>query len=229
MILKKIIFLILFGGVLVSCVDGEDTLEDENLIPSAPQLVYPSDNLLCIENVLEFKWNPTTDGNADGVTYQVDVAEDNQFTSIAHTARPSTTTQTFTLKKGTAYYWRVRSIDNRNASSTYSPTFKFYTQGEAISNHLPFAPELVSPSQEVLENSEDILLQWKASDMDNDALVFDVYFGTENPPIKKIAENHDKTSFGVSTMAATEYYWKIVVKDDQGGTTLGPIWNFRIE
>ena len=38
MILKKIIFLILFGGVLVSCVDGEDTLEDENLIPSAPQL-----------------------------------------------------------------------------------------------------------------------------------------------------------------------------------------------
>ena len=61
MILKKIIFLILFGGVLVSCVDGEDTLEDENLIPSAPQLVYPSDNLLCIENVLEFKWNPTTD------------------------------------------------------------------------------------------------------------------------------------------------------------------------
>lgn len=77
------------------------------------------------------------------------------------------------------------------------------------------------------ENEGTTTLEWTGSDTDGDPLVFDIYFGTDNPPETLISENQNVTSINVTTVAATDYFWKVVVKDDKGGQTIGQIWNFR--
>ena len=201
--------------------------EDVNVVPTVPELVYPSNNLLCINNVLDFQWNASSDGNGDVITYLIEISKDNQFTEITHMVTGSKTTQNITLERGFAYYWRVKATDSKNASSDYSTTFNLYTQNEAISNHLPFVPEVVKPLMNATENEGTTTLEWTGSDTDGDPLVFDIYFGTDNPPETLISENQNVTSINVTTVAATDYFWKVVVKDDKGGQTIGQIWNFR--
>ena len=67
------------------------------------------------------------------------------------------------------------------------------------------------------------------SDVDaSDVLTYDVYFGTVNPPTVKVAENKTTPTYeATSLQAATQYYWRVVVKDNKGGATTGQVWNFR--
>lgn len=227
--MQKLIYISILCLCIAACQNSEqDTPPVEvNILPEIPQLVFPTNSLLCIDNVLEFKWNISSDANGDVITYEIDIAKDNQFTEIAHTASSMTTSQTFTLEKGLAYYWRVRATDSKSGFSAYSPTFNLYTASEGISNHLPFSPDLVMPLAESSNNSGAISLEWIGSDIDEDPLHFDVYFGTDNPPASSVSDNQNETTFEVTTVADTQYYWKVVAKDDKGGQTISQIWNFK--
>ncbi|MEP2280367.1 MAG: hypothetical protein ABJI11_13100, partial [Maribacter sp.] len=101
----------------------------------------------------------------------------------------------------------------------------FYTEGEPIVNELPNTPELISPNlnEVVLETST--VLTWSAIDLDNDQLTYDIYFGlSANPQI--IVENSINMSYEVGLSKNRIYYWRIVAKDEYGGTSLSPIWSF---
>jgi hypothetical protein len=141
----------------------------------------------------------------------------------------SSRTQAVTLDKGKAYYWRVKAIDSKNASSAYSGTFSFYTEGLAVANHLPFLPEIIQPEINTTISGVTATLKWFASDVDtSDVLTYDVYFGTANPPTVKVAENKTTPTYEAnSLLATTQYYWRVVVKDNKGGETRGQVWNFR--
>jgi hypothetical protein len=225
--LKFIVITLFISG----CSGGSD--EDnstppnpENIAPTTPILVYPTNNLLCVNNVLEFQWNASTDIDGDAITYKIEIAKSNQFSQIAFSSNLSTTKNAFTLEKGIAYYWRVQAIDSKNKSSNYSSIFNLYTEGIGVSNHLPFAPELIKPEFNSIKSAGDVTLEWLGSDTDNDPLTFDVYFGTNNPPTI-VSQNQNTKSFKVSTIASTTYYWKVVVKDGKGGETIGQIWKFN--
>ncbi len=56
-----------------------------NTAPTVPTLTYPTNNLLCIDNVLNFTWNASTDAEGGVITYEIQVSKDNLFTQIAHT------------------------------------------------------------------------------------------------------------------------------------------------
>ena len=213
--------------LIVSCGgSSKGDLKEVNLLPSIPILTDPANNLLCISNDLVFQWVASSDGNGDAITYYVEIATDNQFSDIIYSASGSVTSLNITLDKGVAYYWRVQATDSQNADSGYSLTYNLYTELEGISNHLPFAPDLVGPAFGASETSGFTDLQWNASDIDGDPLVYDVYFGTDNPPTALVAENQSETMLEVATQPATQYYWKTVVKDGQGGQTIGQVWNF---
>lgn len=228
--MKKFIYILSLLVWSCSGGSGDDDVTsppiETNVAPTIPTLVYPTNNLLCINNILDFEWNASTDSNNDNITYTIQVSKDNQFNQIDFTANSPSTIHTFTLEKGIAYYWRVKATDSNNASSNYSSTFNLYTEGEGVSNHLPFSPELVNPILNAIEQSGSINLEWVGSDTDNDPLTFDVYFGTENPPTTLVSENQNESTLNANTISATNYYWKIVVKDDNGGNTIGQIWNF---
>lgn len=228
--MKNFIYLSIIGLVAISCGGGSDDSENEvkNTAPTVPVLTQPADNKLCVDNTVSFEWNKSADTNNDNITYKIEIASDNQFSQIIKTAEGSSTSTQLELEKNTAYYWRIKATDNEGLSSDYSPVYKFYTAGDAEVNHLPFLPELTAPEINALLSTATATLAWNASDTDaEDILTYEVYFGTANPPNVKINENNTTKSEEVTLQPSTEYFWRVVVKDNKGGETIGQIWRFK--
>jgi hypothetical protein len=229
--MKNFIYLSIIGLLSISCGGGggDDPIpEVKNAAPSTPTLVAPLDNKLCVNNIVLFQWNEVKDPNNDAITYQLQVAKDNQFSQIVKTVEKAINTEGFQLEKGVAYYWRIKATDSKGLSSSYSTTYKFYTASEAVVNHLPFSPELVQPAVNTVLNTTTASLGWNATDVDvTDVLTYDVYLGTANPPTVKIKENATAKTLNVTLEPAKEYFWKVVVKDNKGGETIGQVWTFK--
>jgi hypothetical protein len=134
---------------------------------------------------------------------------------------------TIFLDKGKAFYWRVKAIDSENAESGFSTSSQFLTEGDGVKNHLPFSPDLITPTANETIDGTSAILKWSAADVDNDTLTFDIYFDTASDPLTKVSENQLETTYAVSNLtAATTYYFKVVVKDGKGGETIGQVWSF---
>lgn len=235
--MKNSIYFLIISFSLMACGgSGDDTPapipQPINNNPTKPINSSPVNSQLCIDNTVTFEWNASTDSDGDAVSYELQVATSNQFSENLETLRNISTTSTqISLEKGVAYYWRVKAKDSKNGSSDYSDTFQFYTEGDGESNHLPFLPIIVSPSLNEIVQTTSTTLEWTASDVDNDELVFDVYFGKENPPTTKVSEDQSELMFSVDLITSTHYYWKIDVKESKanGGVTKGQVWSFKTD
>mgnify|MGYP006162604251 CR=1 FL=1 len=228
--MKNLIYLTIIGLLFAACGGSDDSGSSEaiNVAPTVPALKVPADNKLCVDNTVSFQWDLSTDANKDVITYQIQVAKENTFAQIVKSSEVTTNNTSIALEKNTAYFWRVKATDSKGLASTYSATFKLYTSGETVVNHMPFSPELVSPVLNATLNATTVSLKWNATDVDTaDALTYDVYFGTTNPPTEKVSENKSEKTIDVTTVATKEYFWKVVVKDNKGGETVGQIWKFK--
>jgi hypothetical protein len=225
-----LIIVILFLFSCSSKSDDEPNPATINNAPNKPIISAPSNNLLCINNVVQFQWEAAIDIDGDMVSYQLQLATNNQFTEdVENSSSTSKTSYELSLNKGTIYYWRVKAIDVKGLSSEFSNTFQFYTEGDGVINHLPFAPNVVTPKLNQNIQATTAQLDWNANDVDNDKLTFDVYFGTVNPPTNKVSENQSAKTFNVTLNSSTSYYWKIVVNDGNGGIVIGQTWNFKTD
>ncbi|WP_298551418.1 hypothetical protein [uncultured Algibacter sp.] len=53
---------------------------------------------------------------------------------------------------------------------------------------------------------------------------------TASNPIVKVSENQTEITFNAANLtAATTYYFKVVVKDVNGGVTIGQVWPFKTQ
>ena len=231
--MKKIFYIAITSIFIWSCGGGGGGDKPDptpvNHEPTKPTLSSPANNSLCIDNVVNFQWNASTDSDGDAISYIIEVSKNNQFSTLEHNFTVSATTKSITLEKGVAYYWRVKAKDSKNATSDYSSTFQLYTEGEGVTNHLPFNPVLVKPDLNSIIQTASTTLEWSATDVDGDTLSYDVYFGTDASASTLVSENQSATTYNASLQASTNYYWKIVVKDNQGGQTIGQIWNFKTD
>lgn len=201
--------------------------EEENTAPTTPSLIYPSNNEVCIDNNIVFKWGESTDAEGNRITYNIEIAENNSFSPILQTTTSFSQSKLIPLTRGNAYYWRIIAVDSRGAESSYSSINQFITEGDGVSNHLPFAPSLVAPALNSEIEGTSTTLSWSASDVDEDALTFDVYLDTNSEPVTLVSENQSESTYNVSGLAASsKYYFKIVVKDGNGGVSIGQIWSF---
>ncbi|WP_025665757.1 fibronectin type III domain-containing protein [Aquimarina megaterium] len=220
---------ILSSLFLFSCSGDDNTvIPIVNTVPSIPSLVFPTNNLVCTNFNLEFDWGAAVDSDGDSIRYTIDIATDTSFGTILFTATTNETIQTFTLEKGTTYFWRVKASDSAGNESEYSDVQTFFTEPDAGVNTIPNAPLLTSPSLGDSVSGTNITLDWDATDGDNDPLTFDLYFGDTNPPVL-VSEDMNVSTFDVTISTNTTYYWRVVVKDDKQGATIGQIWNFRTE
>jgi len=232
--IKKIVWIAIVGCLTLSC--GSDSSEPtdppptENTAPSTPVQTYPANNELCIDNTVNFQWNASTDPESNPISYVVEVSENNSFSPLTTSKTVSSTSTSIALDKGVAYYWRVKATDSQNASSSPSSANGFYTEGEGVTNYTPFAPDVVSPDLGSTVQTATVTLKWSSSDVDNDALTYDVYVGTTNPPTTMVSQNQTEDTYIIDPLTASiSYYWKIDVKDGKGGQTIGQVWNFTTD
>ena len=96
--------------------------------PNQPQNNLPANNTVKVANQsITFDWvSPTDTGIIQSpISYTIEFANSNVFTTIIQTSNSSTTTfsQAFTLTG--EYYWRIKTSDVAGNSSIYSAPFKF--------------------------------------------------------------------------------------------------------
>lgn len=231
--MKILKYLVFIGIINWSCGSsggsGDTPAPEENKAPEAVgALVYPTDNLLCIDNTLNFQWSASTDPNGDNVNYILEIADNNQFTS-AEVFNVNGLTKTLTLEKAKSFYWRVQAQDSKNLKSPYSMVYKFYTEGVGEVNHIPFSPELVFPNNSANLSETSITLKWNGSDVDGDILSYDVFLDTNPTPSTKIGNNLNEKSLQVHLSANATYFWKVIMKDNNGGESIGSTWSFKTE
>ena len=129
-----------------------------------------------------------------------------------------------TLNNNTTYYWKIIAKDDHN-HTTEGAIWQFTTT-DGSNNQSPLLPSNPIPADQSNNISISTTLQWECTDPENDPLTFDVYFGTNNPP-SLATVNQSEFSFVPGILSQnTQYYWKIVAKDDQANQTEGVIWTF---
>ena len=228
---QSYLYLALVFVLIVSCggdSDGGEILPEENTSPSVPSQIYPLNNTICIDNNVVFEWNASTDAEGNNITYKIEISENSSFSSLSHSETSFSASKLISLTKGKAYYWRVKAVDSESAESAYSSVSQFLTEGDGVSNHVPFAPTLVAPALNSEIDGTSTILSWSASDVDDDPLTYDVYLDTNSDATTKVSENQSTTTFDATGLtAATTYYFKVVVKDDNDATSIGQVWSFN--
>ena len=100
-------------------------------------------------------------------------------------------------------------------------------QYDVMPNRAPAIPSSPDPANNATNTNAVLTLSWDCSDPDNDPLTYDVYFGTTSPPTTKVSPAQTaKTLWRGGLANNTAYYWQIIAKDNNGNSTLGPIWSF---
>ncbi|RPI04658.1 MAG: hypothetical protein EHM64_09295, partial [Ignavibacteriae bacterium] len=136
--------------------------------------------------------------------------------------------------KGKTIYFRTNPTTLTNIQAQYGPLTIENIIAECsqdgtplVTNNPPEAPSSPSPSDGATGVSTSPTLSWSCSDPDDDAVTYDVYFGTSSNPTTTIATNQNALSISRTGLASsTPYYWKIVAKDSKGATTTGSVWSF---
>lgn len=106
------------------------------------------------------------------------------------------------------------------------------TGNNTVTNRVPDKPKNPFPpdSSTNIDTNIIMVLSWQCSDPDEgDTLRYDVYASNDLPiggtPIVTDLSN---PSYGLGILAAsTNYYWKVVAKDNHGGISSGNVWRFR--
>lgn len=95
-------------------------------------------------------------------------------------------------------------------------------------NHPPFAPTEPAPEPGAAGQDIYLILRWSCADPDTgDTLKCDVFLDTLNPPITALARNQPYFNYAPRELNGKRtYFWKVVVRDNFGAETPGPVWSF---
>lgn len=194
-----------------------------NSAPSEPTNPTPSDGAVAQPTELTLRWN-ASDPDNDTLRFDVLVGKSNPPTTIVTSNQLQRVHYIAQLDSNSTYYWQVIARDNRGGV-TGGPIWRFRTE-QANENKAPFAPSNPSPAVGAVHRSPTVALTWTSGDPELDALRYDVYFGTTEAP-NLVASNISASTLQRSNLAPNaRYYWRVVARDNHGGETAGPVWNF---
>ncbi|AEX85244.1 WD40-like repeat protein [Marinitoga piezophila KA3] len=126
------------------------------------------------------------------------------------------------LEPGKQYYWKVEVFDelgNRNESDVF----------DFVTSHAPEKPEIIFPDiSEAI--SKDSTIVFASKDIDNDPLLYDIYFGNNIDSLKKVVENYSENKIRISEFSpGKRYKLKIAVKDGKGNYVESKIYDIKIK
>jgi len=224
--------LLVFGAALILLGCKQDEEPVLNLTdPTAAQLIFPYENSECnegtnitaTESTVLFEWEiaENTDSydlilkdlsSSQEVTYK---SPENQISIV--------------LLRATPYAWYVVSQSNTVSAVAESETWKFYNAGDGVLSYAPFPAEIISPAMAeiITSSSGEITLDWDGSDVDNDIIGYDLYFGTSDPPAI-LSSDLQESMLVVPVASDSIYYWGVTTKDEHGNSSESGIYQFKI-
>ncbi|PVD18065.1 hypothetical protein V512_014425 [Mesotoga sp. Brook.08.105.5.1] len=179
--------------------------------PDEPRLVYPSNgatDLTIGEVFLEWEHFDTA------LQFEVD------FNGESYTTRSSVIPVQL-IEKGRVYTWKVTAINEFDKRSS-SEEFSFTT----LQNMLPNEPSCLFPGNGTDNYPDAVILQWVCEDPEGDRLSYDVIFGEGDALCTREIGIPSSKLLVSELKSGTQYFWKVIAKDDYGGVTVGPLWTF---
>ena len=229
--MKRIIYICCFVVFTFGC---SDTTDDGPIIRAGQdpligvQLVFPQEASLCNEgtnptlneSTVFFEWEPNNNAESYTLTIEnLDTGNVTQYETIDFIF-------SVTIARATAFRWFVTY--NYQNEIEQSAIWNFYNAGSGAQTYAPFPAEIISPSMaQTIPATSSVTLEWSGSDVDNDIVAYDVYFGTNNEPNIN-STNITVTELEFSVVPNTIYYWNIVTKDAEGNTSESGVYQFRI-
>lgn len=207
---------------------GDELVERKE--PTVAVLVFPIADSECTEgtnkttteSTIKFEWTPGKNTDNYGLIVK------NLSTGLSTTYSTSQTYYELKLNRGIGYSWYVVSSTNGSSVKATSETRKFYNAGEGSSSYAPFPAESVSPKMNDIVNGSTTTLDWSATDVDNDIVSYEVFFGTTSSPESYKINLTESILNNVSIVSGTTYYWKIVTKDSKGNTSISDVFKFKV-
>ena len=223
--MKKIIYILSAITLFIGC-----SKEESPKNPTEAVLVFPDNNQECNQGVdvninqssVTFTWDASTN------TDSYDVVLKNLDTGTTTTHNSITNQLAITINKATPYSWSVISKSTSSTETAQSDTWKFYNAGDPVTSYTPFPAELVLPAMGAnITGVTSQTLSWQGSDIDNDIVSYDVYFGTVTPPTN-LQNSTAASALDVTVASGNTYFWRIVTRDGEGNTSQSEIFEFRV-
>jgi uncharacterized lipoprotein YddW (UPF0748 family) len=188
--------------------------------PPAPQLVFPNNSAVNIEDTIIFKWNYPDLASS----YRIQISKVPTFDSLI-VADQNNIIDTFRVITGLdgqqQYYWRVNST-NAGGTSSFSSTFNFTTG-------FPSTPLLAYPLNNTGFIPADTTLYWQPSQA---AVSYDLIlarsadFAANSIVIDTQAVSD--TNFVVTGMQVnTFHFWKVRANNIYGKSNWSSVWRFK--
>lgn len=219
------------GGGVTPPPGGDDDDPVAILDPTAATLVFPDDDTECnegeiisnTESRVTFQW--TESDNTDSYILTLT----NLSTGVSTNTNAGTNESSITLLRGTPYEWYVTSRSNTSTVTAKSETWRFYNEGEGIGNYAPFPAEAIYPERGATlpASTTSISLEWSASDIDNDIVEYEVFFGLESGTLESIGNITDST-IGVNVESGNIYSWYIKTLDGNNNVSISETFQFMV-
>lgn len=228
---KKIIPLCLLAiAIATSCSSDDEKANviDEDL-PSAAVLIFPHNNTECNEGEIIsdtetdvlFQWQEANYTSS----YILKITNLNDGTS-RNISTPATE-YLIRILRGTPYSWSVKSIASGTTETAESELWKFYNSGLPKESHPPFPAEAISPQNGSSVDEGSVLLQWEATDVDDDIASYTILLDTSSTPATEVG-NSSANSLNVTVSSGQVYYWKVITTDELGNESHSQIFQFKV-
>ena len=242
--MRQVLYIMCFAFFVFGCSksddDGGSIITEEEINPDdetidariAAKLVFPYKNSLCNEGInltptestVFFEWEANKD--ADGYTLIIE-----NLSSGAIISKITTQIKiAIVIQRATPYSWHVVSNSNDILiADEKSETWQFYNAAPGVEFYAPFPAAINSPAMAAtIPTTAEVTLNWTGSDVDNDIIAYDVYFGVNSEPEFHIG-GLTASELNVSVLANTIYYWKVVTKDEEGNSSDSGVHQFKVQ
>lgn len=238
-VLKIVVWIILLAG----CSKGGDIPGGGGtnnpsppavLPPTSSTLLRPLNNTACLSGI-------SVDANNSKITFSWQAASNTETYNLVvknlvsaeqHTYTVSDTTQDLVLSKGQPYSWYVVSKSSKTTTTAQSEVWKFYEAGNPTSSYAPFPAKVVAPADNAIiasggASQVNVLLQWNATDIDNDIISYTVYLDVKDASTKISSSSAVNASLSLSS--GKTYYWRVETTDSAGNSSDSGANTFTIQ
>ncbi len=233
--MKRIIYILWSVVLILGCSNASDDNPENGGgnggnqdTPTGVVLVFPHEDSLCnegtnptpTESTVFFEWEP----NNNAASYTLTIENLSSGNIIQYETVDFI--YSVTIQRAVAFRWFVEY--NYQDETKVSAIWNFYNAGPGVENYAPFPAEIISPTMaQTFTATNSVTLEWSGSDVDDDIVDYDVYFGTNNVPSIN-STDISANQLTVSVVPGSIYYWNIVTKDTAGNSSESGVHQFRI-